>query len=151
MSQSLAGKGGNHDFDLARFREEQDVVYASVIKELKAGKKRTHWMWFIFPEVEGLGQSSISRHYAIKSRQEANGYLSDPVLGKRLLECATALLEIEGKSAYDIFGYPDDLKLHSSMTLFFMIAPEQPVFGQVLQKYFSNNKDARTIEIFKTL
>ncbi len=144
-------KKDHQDFDLTRFREVQDDVYASVIKELKAGKKRTHWMWFIFPQVEGLGQSSISRHYAIKSRQEAIAYLIEPLLGKRLIECATALLQIEGRSAKEIFGYPDDLKLHSSMTLFNIVAPEQPVFGQVLQKYFNNNKDARTVEILKTL
>lgn len=134
-------------FDLQRFVSAQAPVYDTVLAELRGGRKRTHWMWFIFPQIDGLGYSSTSKYYAIKSREEARHYLNHPVLGKRLHECATAILGIEGRSAHDIFGSPDDMKLKSSMTLFAAVAPEDPVFAQVLDKYFQGQRDRRTLDL----
>ncbi len=106
-------------------------------------------MWFIFPQIEGLGYSSTARFYAIKSKDEAKAYLDHPMLGKRLLECSEALLNIKGKSASDIFGYPDDLKLRSSMTLFASVSEPHSVFSQVLQQYFEGQPDQRTLDLLQ--
>jgi uncharacterized protein (DUF1810 family) len=148
-----AGASGRDDpFDLSRFVRAQERVYDAVLAELKSGRKRTHWMWFVFPQIEGLGHSSTSHHYAIKSSEEARQYLNHPVLGKRLVECAQALLSVEGRSVSQIFGYPDDLKLRSSMTLFARVTPDSPsVFDRVLQKYFRGEGDPRTLEMLRKL
>lgn len=115
-------------FGLSRFTRAQEGIYDSVLAELRRGQKRTHWMWFIFPQIDGLAYSATSKHYAIKSIEEARKYLNHPVLGKRLLECAETVIAVEGRSVSEIFGYPDDLKLKSSMTLFAYVADSHSVF-----------------------
>jgi uncharacterized protein (DUF1810 family) len=134
-------------FDLQRFLTAQEGVYEAALAELRGGRKRTHWMWFVFPQFRGLGASATSRRYAVRSLKEARAYLGHPVLGARLRQCVDALLAIPGLSASDVFGYPDDLKLHSSMTLFEMVSPEGSVFAQVLDRYFGGNKDGETIRL----
>jgi uncharacterized protein (DUF1810 family) len=143
--------GRDDAFGLSRFISAQDSVYDRVLEELKSGRKRSHWMWYIFPQVDGLGYSATSKHYAIKSMEEARAYLNHPVLGSRLLECADAVLAIEGRSASDILGYPDDLKLQSSMTLFASVAGPDSVFVRVLDKYFQGERDARTLQLLEPL
>lgn len=139
-------------FDLNRFKSAQEGIYDSVLAELKSGQKRSHWMWFIFPQVQGLGRSSTAQYYAIKSLAEARAYLKDPVLGARLLECAEVLEAIEGRSASAIFGYPDDLKLRSSLTLFASVSEDpHSVFVRVLEKYFQGEPDERTLELLENL
>lgn len=138
-------------FDLARFIRAQQQVYSDVLTELKTGRKRSHWMWFIFPQIDGLAQSSTSKFYAVKSLQEARAYLNHPVLGKRLNECAEAILAIENRSASEIFGYPDDLKLKSSLTLFERTAGAQTIFARLLDKYFGGERDAKTLELLKNI
>jgi len=123
-------------FNLNRFIEAQNLVYDAVLSELRQGKKRTHWMWFIFPQAAGLGRSSTSRRYAINSLGEARSYLKHPILGKRLVECTELLLGIEGKTAHDIFGFPDDLKLRSCMTLFAGVSGPGSVFERLIEIYF---------------
>ena len=139
------------DTGINRFIRAQENIYLQVINELQNGKKTSHWMWFIFPQIEGLGFSSTSKYYSIKTIAEAKEYVMHPVLGKRLLECSTILLNIEGKSAESIFGYPDNLKLQSSMTLFSFTSPESTVFLNVLNKYFNNKKDQKTLDILKSM
>ena len=124
----------NSDNSLNRFISAQQPLYPQVLKELRNSKKTTHWMWFIFPQIEGLGHRSTAKYYSIKSIQEAKEYLDHPVLGKRLLECSNTILHFNGKSVTDIFGSPDDMKLRSCMTLFNSISPENKVFTNVLQK-----------------
>lgn len=142
-------KHDDHDpFNLSRFTKAQEGIYNNVLAELRKGEKRTHWMWFIFPQIEGLGHSSTSRYYAIKGMEEARQYLKHPVLGQRLLECTEAVLGVEGRSASEIFGYPDDLKLKSSMTLFAQVAGSQPLLGRVLDKYFHGERDVRTLSLW---
>jgi uncharacterized protein (DUF1810 family) len=137
-------------YDLDRFVRAQSSVYDQALAELQRGQKRTHWMWFIFPQIEGLGHSSTSVHYAIKSLEEARAYLQHPLLGPRLIECAEAVLAVEDRSVSDIFGYPDDLKLGSSMTLFALAAGPQSVFARVLEKCFQGKRDERTIQLLKS-
>ncbi len=132
-------------FDLARFTTAQEPVYDRVLAELKGGRKRTHWMWFVFPQIDGLGQSATSKRYAVKGRAEARAYLDDPVLRARLRECAEAVLAIEGRSANGIFGSPDDMKLKSSMTLFAMVGDD--VFERVLERFFQGKPDAATLRL----
>lgn len=132
-------------FDLQRFVAAQAPVYDRVLDELRAGRKRTHWMWFIFPQIEGLGFSATSRRYAIRSRAEAAAYLQHSLLGARLAECAALLLGVQGRSALDILGAPDDLKLCSSMTLFAAVSPPGSVFARVLMHYFQGQGDPRTL------
>jgi uncharacterized protein (DUF1810 family) len=131
---------------LERFQAAQDAgdTYARALSELHAGRKATHWMWFVFPQLEGLGQSATSRRYAIRSLEEARLYLEDPVLGRRLRECAEVLTSLEGPSAEQIFGGIDAVKLRSSMTLFARAAPEESCFTQVLQDYFAGVPDPAT-------
>ena len=138
-------------FNLARFTTAQEGVYDSALTEIRAGDKRNHWMWFIFPQINGLGHSSTAKLYAIKSSDEACKYLSHPVLGRRLIECAEALLSVMGRSAHDIFGSPDDLKLKSCMTLFDAVADQDSVFGRVLDKYYQGQRDKKTLEILAAL
>jgi uncharacterized protein (DUF1810 family) len=132
-------------YDLDRFTSAQAGVYDQALAELRAGRKRTHWMWFVFPQIAGLGSSPAARRYAISSLAEARAYLADPVLGPRLIECASALLDVEGRTAEEILGYPDDLKLRSSMTLFARAAPEIEVFQQVLDRYYDGRPDPQTL------
>lgn len=134
-------------FNLQRFITAQEEVYDQALEELKRGRKETHWIWFIFPQIEGLGRSEMAQRYSIKSRQEAEEYLKHPVLGPRLVECCNALLYIHGKSICDIMGFPDDLKLASSMTLFAGVSKDDSVFREVIDKYFQRQTDPRTIEI----
>ena len=131
-------------FDLERFVSAQDGVYATALAEIRAGNKRSHWMWFIFPQVSGLGSSGMARRYAIGGLAEARAYLEHPVLGPRLIECSTALLAHDGRSANQIFGYPDDLKLRSSMTLFAQVAPEP--FARVVERFY-DGPDQRTLDL----
>ena len=138
----------NNPFDLNRFISAQEEVYDCVLKELKNGKKQSHWMWYIFPQLDGLAQSTTSKYYAIKSREEALAYLDHPVLGSRLNECANMVLDIKGKKVSDIFGYPDDLKLKSSMTLFSEVAIDS-AFVRVLDKYFQGERDPKTLQLIK--
>lgn len=137
-----------HDpHDLNRFVAAQESCYATVITELKNGDKQTHWMWFVFPQIDGLGTSPTAKRYAIKTMAEATAYLQHPLLGPRLLECSRLLLQVHGKTAYEILGSPDDAKLQSCMTLFSIVAPDEPVFKDVLERYYVNKKDERTLTI----
>ena len=137
-------------FDLDRFTSAQEQIYQEVLAEIKSGRKQSHWMWYIFPQIGGLGHSDIAKHYAIKNVEEAREYLRHPVLGKRLLECTEALLAIEGRTASEIFGTPDDLKLRSSMTLFAVISGTDSVFHRVLEKYYWGEKDDRSLQLLGT-
>ena len=140
-------RASRHDhYDLARFLEAQSRNYADAIAELRAGKKTTHWMWYVFPQIAGLGSSDYAIRYAIGSRAEAEAYLVHPVLGGRLRECCDALLAHHGRPARDILGTPDDLKLRSSATLFDAVAPGD-VFGAVLELYCGGEKDDATIRL----
>ncbi|HSQ44701.1 MAG TPA: DUF1810 domain-containing protein [Ginsengibacter sp.] len=139
------------DNSINRFVKAQENIYGQVVKELQNGKKTSHWMWFIFPQIVGLGSSSTSKYYAIKTIAEAGEYLKHPVLGKRLLECSNILLKHKGKSAESIFGYPDYLKLQSSMTLFNYVDPGSMIFSNVLLKYYNGEKDAGTINILQSM
>src|SRR5512140_1047532 len=134
-------------FDLRRFLTAQEGVYAAALAELRAGRKRTHWMWFVLPQFQGLGSSPTARRFAISSLDEARAYLDHPVLGARLRECADVLIGLPGRNASDVFGYPDDLKLHSSMTIFDLVAAPGSVFGRVLEKYFGGERDGVTIRL----
>ena len=131
-------------YDLDRFVRAQEPDYARALPELRAGQKQSHWMWFIFPQIEGLGGSPMSRRYSIKSAAEARAYLEHPLLGPRLRECFAAVQNIEGRSALEILGSPDDLKLRSSATLFAAVSDEA-VFEDVLQKYFDGKHDEETL------
>lgn len=132
-------------FDLNRFVQAQAAVYAGVVRELAQGRKQSHWMWFIFPQIAGLGLSAMSQRYAISGLAEARAYLEHPVLGTRLVECAAILAATDGKSAAEILGPVDAMKLRSSMTLFAAAAPDQPVFSGVLSKYFDGTADEATL------
>lgn len=137
------------DYELDRFLKAQEYVYAQALQELRAGRKRSHWMWFIFPQLAGLGSSAMSRRYAIRNIEEAGEYLRHPVLGPRLVECTEAVSALDGRSARQIFGTLDDKKLCSSMTLFELVSAPGSVFAAVLEKYFSGERDARTIEMVR--
>jgi len=134
---------------LQRFVEAQAPVYAEVCSELAAARKRTHWMWFIFPQIKGLGLSAMAQHYGIESIDEARAYWQHPILGRRLTECTDLLLRTSAKSAHDIFGAPDDLKLRSCMTLFAEATDAEPVFKQVLDRFFDGRPDARTLALLR--
>ena len=134
-------------YDLNRFVDAQENAYKYALTEIRAGRKRSHWMWFIFPQIAGLGSSAISRSYAITGLTEARAYLDHPILGRRLLECVDALLGIDGKLASEIFGYPDDLKLRSCATLFAAARPDEARFQQLLEKYFDGERDSRTLSL----
>lgn len=133
---------------LSRFLDAQAPVYAQVVRELAAARKTSHWMWFIFPQIRGLGRTSTARFYGIASRAEAMAYWLHPVLGRRLKECAELVLAApKGLTAHDIFGTPDDLKLRSSMTLFAAVAPDEPVFGDVLARFYEGKPDEATLAL----
>ncbi len=133
--------------DLSRFVEAQAPHLADVRAELMAGRKRTHWMWFVFPQLRGLGHSSMARHFGIASRDEAVDYLAHPVLGPRLREGVELVLAVQGRTAHEIFGSPDDLKLRSCLTLFREIDGVGSVFGRALEKYFEGQPDAVTLQL----
>lgn len=134
-------------FDLKRFHDAQAPVYAQALKELRAGRKSSHWMWFIFPQLRGLGRSDTAQFYGISGSAEAVAYLADPVLGARLRECCNALLGHTGKRAETIFGELDALKLHSSLTLFSGASQGDPLFAAVLERYFNGEEDPKTLEL----
>jgi uncharacterized protein (DUF1810 family) len=134
---------------LIRFETAHKDVYGAALQELRRGRKRTHWMWFIFPQFDGLGASEMSRRYAIRSLDEARAYLQHPVLGSRLQECAETILRFVGLSASDIFPFPDDTKLKSSITLFELAAPPGSVFTRVLDEYFRGERDELTLRLLK--
>lgn len=139
----------NDTFDLNRFIDAQRAVYPDVLEELRSGRKRSHWMWFIFPQLAGLGHSETARFYAISGAAEATAYLNSPLLGARLLECTRTVLEHFGQSARAMFGTADDMKLRSCMTLFASVAPEQVCFQQVLERFFDGESDAKTIALLE--
>ena len=137
----------NNPSGLSRFVEAQDKVYDQVLSELRSGRKTSHWMWFIFPQFAGLGSSDVSQFYAIKSMDEARAYLQHPILGPRLIECSEAVLSVKHRSAHEIFGSPDDMKLKSCMTLFANISPAGSVFEKVLDQYYNGERDSRTLRL----
>lgn len=139
----------NDPFDLNRFLTAQERVYRTALAELKNGRKRSHWMWYVFPQIDGLAKSATSKRYAIKSIEEARQYLNHPVLGTRLAECAEAVLAVEGRSISEIMGYPDDLKLKSSMTLFASLPEAPAAFAGILDKYFQGERDVNTLNILE--
>ena len=132
-------------FDLHRFVDAQAPVIGTVRRELAAGSKRTHWMWFIFPQLRGLGYSSTAQHFGLAGRAEARAYLADPVLGARLIDCTALVNHVDGRTAQQIFGSPDDMKFRSSMTLFATIEPEP--FTAALRKYYAGQPDLKTLEL----
>jgi uncharacterized protein (DUF1810 family) len=131
--------------DLHRFIAAQDPVYERVLEELRKGQKRTHWIWFIFPQLRGLGYSQMASRYGIASRTEAEAYLAHAILGPRLRECTELVNQVEGRTIDQIFGYPDDLKFRSSMTLFASVAEDKGVFEEALRKYFAGEMDPLTL------
>jgi uncharacterized protein (DUF1810 family) len=139
--------GANDPHDLNRFVQAQANDYAQLLTEIRSGRKRSHWIWYIFPQFDGLGFSSTSKRYAIKSLAEAREYLGHPILGPRLIECAQALLDVEGRSALEILGSPDDLKLRSCATLFACVSAAGSVFDRLLAKYFQGERDRKTLDL----
>ena len=135
--------------DLDRFKKAQEEDYPYALQEIKAGRKRSHWIWYIFPQLKGLGFSSMSDYYGIDGRAEAQAYIADSILRARLVEISQALLALESNNPTQVMGYPDDMKLKSSMTLFAEVAPDIPVFEQVLQKFFSGEKDSKTLQLLR--
>jgi uncharacterized protein (DUF1810 family) len=145
----MSGASPGDPFDLARFVDAQAGSYDDALAEIRTGNKRSHWMWYVFPQCAGLGVSATSKRYAIRSVAEARAYLAHPVLGPRLTKCAAALLDIEGRSATAIFGSPDDMKLRSCATLFAAVSPPDSVFARLLGKYFGGERDERTIRLLR--
>jgi len=135
------------DKELLRFLEAQNQMYLKALSEIQKGSKESHWMWFIFPQLKGLGKSTVANYYGISGLKEATEYLQHPVLGKHLVDISYALLDIQGKSAYNIFGTPDDIKLRSSMTLFSKAERADDVFQKVLEKYFDGEPDIKTLKL----
>jgi uncharacterized protein (DUF1810 family) len=134
---------------LQRFVDAQQPVYERACRELRQGRKQSHWMWFVFPQIKGLGRSETAQQYAISSREEASAYLAHPILGPRLRECSRIVADLEGVSAEDIFGYPDEMKFRSSMTLFTQVAAadkeDKEIFKQCIEKYFGGEPDPATL------
>jgi uncharacterized protein (DUF1810 family) len=147
MSNSTDSSSADDPYQLNRFATAQQDDFEQALAEIRSGKKRTHWMWYIFPQIDGLGFSSIAKYYAIKSIEEAKAYLNHPILGPRLLQCAEAAVGVEGRSATEIFGSPDDLKLRSCATLFACVSPPSSVFERLLQKYYSGERDKKTLRL----
>ncbi len=150
---AVGGKGrplSGAPFNLARFVKPQDAVWPQVRAELAAGRKQSHWIWFVFPQIAGLGSSARSVHFAISSRDEARAYLDHGILGPRLIEATRLMLAVEDRSAFDILGAPDDRKFHSSMTLFDTVSPND-IFADALQKYFGDERDTRTSAILREI
>lgn len=151
MSATHETSAQDDPLDLSRFVRAQEGVYEQALAELQAGRKRTHWMWFIFPQIEGLGFSATSRRYAIRSADEARAYLNHPVLGPRLIACVQAVLAVEGRTASEIFGWPDDLKLRSCATLFAHVSSPGSVFERVLERFYGGEPDAKTLELLRSM
>ena len=147
MANSSDSRNTDDPYDLGRFLCAQADDYPQALAEIKSGQKRTHWMWYIFPQLDGLAFSSTSKHYSIKSVEEARAYLDHPILGPRLRECAGAVIHIEGRSATEIFGSPDDLKLRSCATLFACVLPPDSVFDRLLEKYYRGGGDEKTLQL----
>ena len=147
MTNSTRPAAPSDPFNLSRFVEAQEQNYDQVLAEIKSGRKCSHWMWYVFPQLDGLAFSSTSQHFAIKSLEEARAYLQHPILGPRLLDCAEAVVEIQGRTANQIFGSPDDLKLKSSATLFAHVSSSGSVFHQVLAKYYRGGADEKTLQL----
>ena len=143
----MANATDPHELD--RFVRAQEDVYELALAEMRAGRKRSHWMWFIFPQYDGLGSSAMSKRYAIRSVAEAEAYLRHPVLGPRLVTCCEAVVGARGRSAADIFGSPDDLKLRSCATLFASVSPSGSVFQRLLDRHFRGEPDRRTVELLR--
>jgi len=135
--------------DLERFVAAQNPVYAAVLAEMAAGHKASHWMWFVFPQLKVLGRSSMAQHFGLVSKDEALAYWGHPVLGQRLKECTESVLNIQSKTAHEIFGSPDDLKFRSCMTLFAQVAPQEPLFGQALGRFYGGKPDASTLALLR--
>lgn len=133
--------------DLNRFVRAQQHDFDRALSEIRSGRKHSHWMWYIFPQFDGLGSSTMAKRYAVKSMAEAKAYLQHPVLGPRVIECAEAALAVEGQSAHDVFGSPDDMKLRSSATLFAHVSPAGSVFEGILAKYFQGERDEKTLRL----
>jgi uncharacterized protein (DUF1810 family) len=150
MTPSEYVRNAGDPYDLSRFVRAQEGDYERALAELRSGQKRTHWMWYIFPQIDGLAFSATSKRYAIKSCEEARAYLAHPTLGPRLRECAEAVLGIEGRSATAIFGSPDDLKLRSCATLFASVSAPGSVFDRLLVKYYRGERDAKTLKLLGT-
>ncbi len=138
-----------HNMELKRFLDAQNQVYLAALSEIKKGKKTSNWMWYVFPQLKGLGKSETSNAYGIADLAEANSYAAHPVLGKHLVEISEALLQLNGRTAEEIFGYPDNLKLISCMTLFASTDNAHPVFGEVLEKYFKGIPDEQTLKMLE--
>ena len=134
---------------LERFVEAQNRIHASVLEELAAGKKTSHWMWFVFPQLKALGRSDMAKHFGLESQEEALTYWQREVVGRRLKECTRLVLSAADKTAHEIFGSPDDLKFRSCMTLFSQVAPQEPVFTQALDRFFGGQPDAKTLELLQ--
>lgn len=141
----------NNVYDLSRFLQAQEINYQHAFSEIQNGKKISHWMWYIFPQIKELGQTDTSKFYAINNIQEAEQYLQHPVLGNRLIEISSALTHHADKSATQIFGYPDNLKLHSCVTLFSVVPNTHPVFEKILSLFFKGKKDMATLQILKQI
>jgi len=139
------------DDRLERFRDPQKQDYQTALQEIRAGRKKSHWMWYIFPQIQGLGSSGMAQYYAIADLDEAKEYLADAMLGKNLMEISQALLEVNSDDALAVMGWPDNLKLKSSMTLFQAANPKCEIFGKVLEKFYGGKQDEKTIEILKGL
>jgi uncharacterized protein (DUF1810 family) len=137
----------SNGFDLGRFVAAQGPVMLQILRELRAGKKSSHWMWFVFPQVAGLGHSPMAQRYAIVSLDEARAYLAHSLLGPRLFECTRLVNAVAGRSVHEIFGSPDDLKFRSSMTLFARAAPGEAAFCEALERYFDGAEDPRTLDL----
>jgi uncharacterized protein (DUF1810 family) len=150
MADAIEPSDADDAHNLVRFVQAQEDDYDQALAEIRSGRKLSHWMWYIFPQLEGLGFSATSRRYAIKSLAEAKAYLSHPVLGRRLVQCAEATLGVQGRSALEIFGTPDDMKLHSCSTLFAYVSPAGSVFDRLLDKYFQGRRDAQTLRLLET-
>jgi uncharacterized protein (DUF1810 family) len=147
MANSKIPAGSDDRYDLRRFVQAQERDYQPALSEIKNGRKRSHWMWYIFPQFDGLGFSSTSKRYAIKSIDEAAAFLKHPILGPRLVECCEAVLGVQGRSALEILGSPDDMKLKSCATLFACVSPPESVFERLLSKYYDGGRDAKTLQL----
>ena len=147
MVSSSESASSDDPYKLDRFLQAQEDDYAQALAEIRDGRKRTHWMWYIFPQLDGLAFSSTSKHFSIKSAQEAQAYLDHPILGPRLRACAEAVVGVEGRTAAEIFGSPDDLKLKSCATLFAFVSPQSTVFDRLLVKYYAGERDGKTLRL----
>lgn len=147
MTTTSDSRSTGDPYDLNRFVRAQQDDYEQALAEIARGRKRTHWMWYIFPQIDGLAFSSTSKLYSIKSVEEARAYLDHPILGPRLLECAEAAVRVEGRTATEIFGSPDDVRLRSCATLFASVMPPDSVFARLLRKYYGGVRDVRTLHL----